>query len=54
MKRLFATLIAFVAMINIAFAAVNINLANKEQLESLPGVGPVKAQAIVDLSLAQA
>jgi len=30
------------------FAKVNINSATKEQLESLMGVGPVRAQAIVD------
>lgn len=27
---------------------VNINTASKEQIESLPGIGPVKAQAIID------
>jgi competence protein ComEA len=41
----FATLMAYVGL---AFAAVNINSATKEQLESLDGIGPVKAQAIVD------
>ena len=48
MKRvalLFAALLAYAGM---AFAAVNINSATKEQLESLNGVGPVKAQAIID------
>ena len=30
------------------FAAVNLNTANKQELESINGIGPVKAQAILD------
>ena len=48
MKRialLFAVLLAWAGM---ALAAVNINTATREQLETLDGVGPVKAQAIID------
>ena len=45
LAMLFAALLAYAGM---AMAAVNINSATKEQLESLDGIGPVKAQAIID------
>lgn len=31
-----------------AFAAVNINTATKDELIAIPGIGPAKAQAILD------
>jgi len=32
----------------LAFAGVNVNTASQTQLESLPGIGPSKAQAIIE------
>jgi competence protein ComEA len=48
MKRLLLLLVALLALWGTAYAAVNINTATKEELDSLKGIGPVKAQAIVD------
>jgi competence protein ComEA len=48
MKKIAVLFAALLAYAGIALAAVNINSATKEQLESLNGIGPVKAQAIVD------
>src|SRR3954462_13922096 len=48
MKRITLLFAALLAFAGLAFGQVNINSATKEQLESLNGIGPVKAQAIVD------
>jgi competence protein ComEA len=48
MKRIALLCAALLAYTGLAFAVVNINSASKEQLQTLDGVGPVKAQAIID------
>lgn len=48
MKKLLVILSLLFAMLGSAIAAVNINTATKEELDALKGIGPVKAQAIID------
>jgi competence protein ComEA len=48
MKKIALLLAALLAYAGAAFAVVNINSASQKQLEELPGVGPVKAKAIID------
>ena len=48
MKKLFLILIMLFAFIGWRLAAVNINTATQAELETLQGIGPAKAKAIVD------
>ncbi|HUW49691.1 MAG TPA: ComEA family DNA-binding protein [Sulfuricella sp.] len=49
MKKLFLILIACFAFAAAAFAgSVNLNTATQAELDTLKGVGPVKAKAIID------
>ncbi len=47
MKLFFAALLSLLFSVA-AFAAVNANTASQQELESLKGIGPVKAKAIID------
>jgi competence protein ComEA len=48
MKKLLLVLAMWLAMVGAALAQININTATKEQLDGLKGIGPTKAQAIID------
>ena len=48
LRKLLLGLVTLMASIGMAIAAVNINTATQEELESLPNIGPVKAKAIID------
>jgi len=48
MKKILLVLAAFLSFSISALAGVNINTATQAELESLDGIGPVKAQAIID------
>ena len=48
MKQLIALLVAALLSIGAAFGAVNVNTATQAELETLNGIGPSKAKAIID------
>lgn len=48
MKKLLLVLFAFFVFSGIAMAAVNLNTAGKAELESVNGIGPQKAEAIIE------
>jgi competence protein ComEA len=48
LKKLFLILILLLAFNGGAHAAVNINTGSQAELETLPGIGPAKAKAIVE------
>ncbi|MBI5437165.1 MAG: helix-hairpin-helix domain-containing protein [Nitrosomonadales bacterium] len=48
MKKLLLILLAFFAFSGMALAAVNLNTATREELDGVKGIGPVKAQAIIE------
>lgn len=47
MKKFYLTIFLLLFLATSAFAKVNINTANAEELATLPGIGAVKAEAIV-------
>lgn len=48
MKKVLLGLFACFAFCSTAFSAVDLNSANQQQLESINGLGPSKAKAIVE------
>ncbi len=47
-RKLLLAIAGWLLFAGLAFAQININTASKDELDSLKGIGPTKAQAIVD------
>ncbi len=47
MKKIYLTIFLLLFLATSAFAKVNINTADAQELATLPGVGAVKAEAII-------
>lgn len=48
MKKILLVVALFFAFVSATFAAVNLNTATKEELDTVKGIGPAKAQAIIE------
>lgn len=48
MKKILMAVVMFFAFVGAACAAVNLNTANHDELDTVKGIGPAKAQAIID------
>lgn len=48
MKKILLAVAVFFAFVSVAFAAVNLNTATKDELDGVKGIGPAKAQAIIE------
>lgn len=47
MKKLFLSIVVLMFLVTAAFAKINVNTASVEELQTITGIGPAKAEAIV-------
>jgi competence protein ComEA len=48
LKNIFGSIVLVLFLFVSAFAAINLNTADKAALESISGIGPAKANAIIE------